>query len=99
MVVDSSRASKLEINSRASKSEFDSQTQSDRSHLVMQNLAKALWNILKQYNGKLKVMIMSKKGLSKLAIKPEKTLHQIDSALPGLKLLAFFLKFLDCSIP
>lgn len=71
LVIDAPRAYKSEANSRASKSEFNSQAQSDRSHLIMQNFAKALWNILKQCNAKLKVMIMCEKGLSKLAIKPE----------------------------
>ncbi|KAK4276501.1 hypothetical protein QN277_014642 [Acacia crassicarpa] len=60
---DAPRACKLEANSRAVKSECDSQTQSDRSHIIMQNFAKALWNILKQYNAKLKDAEMEIKSL------------------------------------
>lgn len=40
----------------AAKSNCSGQTQGERNHLILQNLAKALWNVLKQYNQKLKVM-------------------------------------------
>ncbi|XP_028766248.1 kinesin-like protein KIN-6 isoform X2 [Neltuma alba] len=55
---DAPRVCKSEANCCPSKSECDSQAQSDRSHIIMQNFAKALWNILKQYNAKLKVAEM-----------------------------------------
>ncbi|XP_024930248.1 kinesin-like protein KIN-6 isoform X2 [Ziziphus jujuba] len=40
---------------QAVKSNRVGQTQEDRNHLILQNFAKALWNVLKQYNEKLKV--------------------------------------------
>ncbi|KAK7310974.1 hypothetical protein RJT34_08799 [Clitoria ternatea] len=37
------------------KSESDSRVPSERSHIIMQNFAKVIWNLLKQYSSKLKV--------------------------------------------
>ncbi|XP_054799784.1 kinesin-like protein KIN-6 isoform X2 [Prosopis cineraria] len=54
---------KLKANRRTPKSQRDSQAQSERSHVIMQNFAKALWNILKQYNSKLKVAEMEIQNL------------------------------------
>ncbi|XP_061373289.1 kinesin-like protein KIN-6 [Gastrolobium bilobum] len=53
---DASTVGKLDASSYVSfKSECDSQAQSERSHIIMRNFAKVLWNVLKQYNSKLKV--------------------------------------------
>ncbi|KAI9113139.1 hypothetical protein K1719_015664 [Acacia pycnantha] len=73
---DAPRACKLEANSRAGKSVCDSQTQSDRSHIIMQNFAKALWNILKQYNAKLKDAEMEIKSLRE-SVGHEKEKYQV----------------------
>ncbi|XP_027354591.1 kinesin-like protein KIN-6 [Abrus precatorius] len=56
---DASTICKLGANSSVSfKSECDSQLQTERSHIIMQNFAKVIWNVLKQYNSKLKVAEM-----------------------------------------
>ncbi|KAL2346236.1 hypothetical protein Fmac_000236 [Flemingia macrophylla] len=47
---------KLDTSSFVSfKPECDSDAKSERSHIIMQNFAKVIWNVLKQYNSKLKV--------------------------------------------
>ncbi|XP_020236012.1 kinesin-like protein KIN-6 isoform X1 [Cajanus cajan] len=47
---------KLDASSSVSfKPECDSHTRSERSHIIMQNFAKVIWCVLKQYNSKLKV--------------------------------------------
>lgn len=54
---DTSALGKLDANSSVSfESEFDRQVPSERSHIIMQNFAKVIWNVLKQYNSKLKVI-------------------------------------------
>ncbi|KAK7351760.1 hypothetical protein VNO77_11439 [Canavalia gladiata] len=53
---DTSTVCKLDANSSVSfKSDCESQVQSDRNHIIMQNFAKVIWSILKQHNSKLKV--------------------------------------------
>ncbi|KAL3012852.1 hypothetical protein AAZX31_06G021900 [Glycine max] len=52
---DASTLCKLESSSSVTfKPECDSQVQSERGHIIMQNFAKVIWNVLKQYNSKLK---------------------------------------------
>ncbi|KAK7409908.1 hypothetical protein VNO78_00302 [Psophocarpus tetragonolobus] len=56
--------SKLEVSSSVSfKSECDSQVPSERGHIIMQNFSKVIWNVLKQYNSKLKVAEMEIESL------------------------------------
>ncbi|XP_019438062.1 PREDICTED: kinesin-like protein KIN-6 isoform X3 [Lupinus angustifolius] len=61
---DASPECKLDTSSCASlKPECDSQTQSERSHIIMRNFAKALWSVLKQSNSKLKAAEMEIQSL------------------------------------
>ncbi|KAK2446515.1 ATP binding microtubule motor family protein [Trifolium repens] len=53
---DTSTVCKLDASSSVSlKSECDSHSGNDRSHIIMRNFARVLWNVLKEYNSKLKV--------------------------------------------
>ncbi|XP_027902106.1 kinesin-like protein KIN-6 [Vigna unguiculata] len=83
---DSSALGKLDANSSVSlKSEFDSQVPSERSHIIMQNFAKVIWNVLKQYNSKLKVAEMEIENL-KESIANEKTKYsEIETQLNEFK--------------
>ncbi|XP_006581157.1 kinesin-like protein KIN-6 isoform X3 [Glycine max] len=61
---DASTLCKLESSSSVTfKPECDSQVQSERGHIIMQNFAKVIWNVLKQYNSKLKVAEMEIESL------------------------------------
>ncbi|CAL0326988.1 unnamed protein product [Lupinus luteus] len=69
---DASAECKLDTSSSVSfKPECDSQTQSERSHIIMRNFAKALWSVLKQSNSKLKAAEMEIQSL-KESIRYEK---------------------------
>ncbi|KAE9586709.1 hypothetical protein Lal_00004444 [Lupinus albus] len=61
---DASSECKLDTSSSVSfKPECDSQTQSERNHIIMRNFAKALWSVLKQSNSKLKAAEMEIQSL------------------------------------
>ncbi|KAK7352235.1 hypothetical protein VNO80_17654 [Phaseolus coccineus] len=83
---DTSALGKLDANSSVSfKSEFDRQVRSERSHIIMQNFAKVIWNVLKQYNSKLKVAEMEMESL-KESIGNEKTKYlEIETQLNEFK--------------
>ncbi|KAL5073860.1 hypothetical protein RYX36_012844 [Vicia faba] len=53
---DTSTVSKFDASSSVPlKSECDSHVGSERSHIIMTNFARVIWNVLKQYNSKFKV--------------------------------------------
>nr|XP_007135999.1 hypothetical protein PHAVU_009G009500g [Phaseolus vulgaris]ESW07993.1 hypothetical protein PHAVU_009G009500g [Phaseolus vulgaris] len=83
---DTSALGKLDANSSVSfESEFDRQVPSERSHIIMQNFAKVIWNVLKQYNSKLKVAEMEIESL-KESIGNEKTKYlEIETQLNEFK--------------
>ncbi|TKY75259.1 Kinesin protein KIF18A [Spatholobus suberectus] len=61
---DASTLCKFDASSSVSfKSECDSQVRSERSHIIMQNFARVIWNVLKQNNSKLKVAEMQIESL------------------------------------
>ncbi|XP_045804083.1 kinesin-like protein KIN-6 isoform X3 [Trifolium pratense] len=54
--ITSKKVCKLDASSSVSlKLECDSHSGNDRSHIIMRNFARVLWNVLKEYNSKLKV--------------------------------------------
>jgi hypothetical protein len=59
-MTDTSTVCKLDASSSVTlKSECDSHSGNDRSHIIMRNFARVLWNVLKEYNSKLKVMLFT----------------------------------------
>ncbi|KAF5455756.1 hypothetical protein F2P56_025302 [Juglans regia] len=53
---EASQIFRLDVNENATrKSDFPSLAEKERNHQIMQNFTKAIWNVLKQYNQKLKV--------------------------------------------
>ncbi|XP_022636750.1 kinesin-like protein KIN-6 isoform X2 [Vigna radiata var. radiata] len=82
----SSALGKLDANSSVSlKSEFDSQVPSERSHIIMQNFAKVIWNVLKQYNSKLKVAEMEIESLKESIVNEKTKYWEIETQLNDFK--------------
>jgi kinesin family protein 18/19 len=55
---EASRICRLDVSENATKkSDFVDLAEKERNHQIMQNFAKALWNVLKQYKQKLEVLI------------------------------------------
>ncbi|XP_058785455.1 kinesin-like protein KIN-6 [Vicia villosa] len=53
---DASTVSKFDASSSVTlKSECNSHVGSERNHIIMRNFARVIWNVLKQYNSKIKV--------------------------------------------
>ncbi|XP_017435274.1 kinesin-like protein KIN-6 isoform X2 [Vigna angularis] len=83
---DSSALGKLDVNSSVSlKSEFDRQVPSERSHIIMQNFAKVIWNVLKQYNSKLKVAEMEIESLKESIVNEKTKYWKIETQLNEFK--------------
>ncbi|WVZ18199.1 hypothetical protein V8G54_005521 [Vigna mungo] len=83
---DSSAHDKLDANSSVSlKSEFDRQVPSERSHIIMQNFAKVIWNVLKQYNSKLKVAEMEIESLKESIVNEKTKYWEIETQLNDFK--------------
>lgn len=55
-MTDASTVCKLDASSTVAFELESDHAQSERSHIIMQNFARVIWNCLKQYNSKLKVM-------------------------------------------
>lgn len=56
-MTDASAVCKLDASSSVSlKSVCESRGRSERSHIIMRNFARVIWNVLKQYNSKMKVL-------------------------------------------
>lgn len=49
---------KLDMNDGKSLGEGSIESEKERKNVIMQNFAKAIWNVLKQYKGKLEVFAL-----------------------------------------
>ncbi|CAJ1973202.1 unnamed protein product [Sphenostylis stenocarpa] len=77
---------KLDASSSVSfKSECDRQLRSERSHIIMQNFAKVIWNVLKQYNSKLKVAEIEIESLKENIGNEKKKYLELETQLNELK--------------